>query len=260
MYKELSKQDIIQTMNFTDNYKVDALLVVGTHPKNKEYIHLYEAIDKLGVTYIEEKIEDKFFEDIKSFVINGKRIWFDVVYGSAYLTEVIHFASMLGSKANILLGTCGALKSDLKYGDIIVPYASYGNESSTRMYQRENDINLHESNKELCSRIKKEILQREIIDEGKLMTVQAMFAETKEDVELWSRQGYSGIDMESSTMFAVSNHFNVPSAALLFFSDNLVNNQLVTDKSFEEIKAKKIFVRKENYQVALKVLIDIIQE
>ncbi len=255
MYKQLLKEDIQKILKVSEDYKVDGLLVVGTHPKTKEYPYLYEALDKLGFSYTEEKIEDRFFSDIKSFVINDKRVWFDVVYGTTYLSEVAHIASLLGSKANILLGTCGSLKENLNMGDTIIPKASYGNESSTRMYQPDNSAFLYESSVDLRSRLKNSLSKRKIIDEGKLMTVQSMLAETKEDVDSWASQGYSGVDMESSTLFAVSTHFNVPSAALLYVADNLIKKQLSTDESFDLLNAERTNIRKENYEIALGVLL-----
>jgi purine-nucleoside phosphorylase len=255
MYKQLIKQDIQRILKVPETYTVDGLLVIGTHPKLKEYPHIYEALSKLNSSYTEEKLEDTFFSDIKSFGINGKRIWFDVVYGTAYLSELIHVASMLGSKANILLGTCGSLKENLNMGDTIIPKASYGNESSTRMYQPGDSNFLYESNVDLSYKLKNTLSHRKNIDEGKLVTVQAMLAETKEDVDRWANEGYSGIDMESATMFAVSNHFNVPSAALLYVADNLIKNQLTTDESFELLRTQRTSIRKENYEIALRTLL-----
>ena len=160
MYKELTIEDIRRVLKVPDSYNVDALLVVGTNPRSKEYPHLYEALEKLGVQYKEEVIKNIFFSEIKSFVINGKRIWFDVVYGTAYLSELLNAASMLGSKTNILLGTCGALQADMKMGDTVIPFASFGNESSTRMYQRDNRDFLYSSDKNLSQRIKECVSKR----------------------------------------------------------------------------------------------------
>lgn len=256
MYKHLNKADFQRVLNVPENYSVDALIVAGTHPKDKEYLHMYEAFKNLGVNYTEEKIEQKFFGDIKVFKIGDKRIWFDVVYGAAYLSEVAHLACLFGSKVNILLGTCGALRADLNTGDTILPCSSYGNESSTRMYQRENLTYLYESSVGLRTKIKKHLSHRNIVDEGKLVTVQSALAESKEDVDMWAREGYSGVDMESSTVFALSNHFNVPSAALLFVADNLIRNELISDVGYETLKGQRTAIRKENYEIALKVILD----
>lgn len=255
MYKHHTKTDFQRILNVPETYKVDGLLVIGTHPKDKEYPHLYEALEKSDLSYIEEKIDQRFFQDIKSLKIGDKRIWFDVVYGGAYLSEIVHLACLLGSRANILLGTCGALRSDLDIGDTILPLASYGNESSTRMYQRENQTHLHQSDPKVREAIKKHLSFRTKIDEGNLVTVQSMLAESQEDVDVWAREGYSGVDMESATMFAVSRHFDVPASALLFVADNLIKNELVGDVGYEALRSQRTEIRKENYEIALKVLL-----
>ena len=256
MYHSLTKEDFHKLLKVPDSYVVDALLVIGTNPRAKEYPHLYEALEKIGVAYQEEVIGNRFFGEIKSLLIGGKRIWFDVVYGTAYLSELLHVASTLGSKANILIGSCGALKESLVTGDTVIPTASFGNESSTRMYQRDNGSFLYPSDKKLSQAIKAKTAQRKSVIEGNLMTVQAMLAETKEDVDSWSDQGYLAVDMESATVFAVSDHFHVPSAALLYVADNLIKNELVTDGAFELLRAQRIALRKENYEIALKTLIE----
>lgn len=45
--------------------------------------------------------------------MENKRIWFIVEHGGAKLSEYIHFACRLGSKINILTGSCGGLKKGL---------------------------------------------------------------------------------------------------------------------------------------------------
>lgn len=256
MYKHRTKTDFQRILNVPEDYVVDSLLVIGTHPKEKEYPHLYEALEKSGVSYTEEKIEQRFFGDIKSLKIGDKRIWFDVIYGAAYLSEIAHLACLLGSRANILLGTCGALRLDLDTGDTVVPKASYGNESSTRMYQRRDNSYLYNADENLRTALKSHLSHRHRIDEGKLVTVQAMLAESQEDVDTWAQEGYTGVDMESATLFAISKHFNVPAAALLLVADNLVKNELVDDPGYEALRAQRTAIRKENYETALKTLFE----
>ncbi len=251
MYKKLKKEDFIKALKLPEDYKVDGVFVVGTFPKNKEYIFLYEALKNLKINYTEEKIDHPFFSEIKSLIINNKRIWFDVVYGGTYLSELLHTASLFGSKANILLGTCGLLKESLNTGDIIIPEYSYGNESSVRMYQRNNSDYIYKSNDKLNLLIKSFLKNKENIYDGKMMTVQAMLAETSEDIESWSKDGYSAVDMESSVLFAISNHFNVPSTAVLSIADNLIKNVLTTDEDFKKLKIKRDSIKRENYEAIL---------
>ena len=253
MYKHLTKEGLQKILGVPSDYRVDAFVVTGTHPKQKEYPHFFEALQKLGVDYEEEKITTPFFSEIKSLRIGQKRIWFDVAYGTAYLSEITHMASMFGSQANILLGTCGGLQGTLNTGDTVLPESSYGDESSTRMYGQENFEHVFASDAKLRSAIKDLISHRSVIHEGRVLSVQAMLAETQDDVRDWNAQGYVGVDMESATIFAVSNHFKVPCAALLYVADNLVKNELVMDPAYEALRAQRTAIRKENYEIALKV-------
>ncbi|MFA5173120.1 MAG: hypothetical protein WC435_01825 [Candidatus Paceibacterota bacterium] len=259
MYHELTKQDIKKFLKVSDSYRVDAVLVSGTNPRKKEHPYLYEALEKINVDYQEETIENEFFGEIKSFFINGKRIWFDAVYGSAYLSEFLHVASLLGSKANVLLGSCGALREEIETGEIVIPSASFGNESATRMYQRDNDLFFYAADVSLSEEFEKYLPKQKKIHKGKLIAVQAMLAETKEDVTSWENEGYLCVDMESATVFSVSKHFNVPAAALLYVADNLIKNELTTDENFSSFREKRKIAKKENYLAALKLLLEIIK-
>jgi purine-nucleoside phosphorylase len=122
------------------------------------------------------------------------------------------------------------------------------------MYQREDSSYVYHSDLSLNKKIKDNFSENKNIYEGNLVTVQAMLAETKEDVDFWNKKGYLGVDMESATVFAVSSHFNVPSAALLYVADNLVKGDLVTDDAFQSLKVLRAEVKKENYIVALKTI------
>lgn len=78
-----------------------------------------------------------------------------------------------------------------------------------------------------------------------------MLGETWEDIQQWSKEWYYGVEMESSTVFAVSNHFNVPSAALIYMSDNLIKEQIVWDESHAKQKPVRESMQKKLLQVAI---------
>lgn len=256
MYKHQTADDHKRLLGVKDDYRVDALIIMGTHPKTKEYPHLIEALKSIGAPYKEEEIKHQFFQDIKVFVIGKKRIWFDVAYGAAYLSEIVHIASMLGSQSNILIGSCGALQDNMHTGDTVLVTESFGDESATRMYERTNTTHVFPANKNLYHRIEKNIEHRKTIHRGRLISVQAMLGETESDVLDWKNMGYIGVDMESATLFAVSHHFEVPAAALLYVADNLIKNELVGGQSYEAFRAQRLKTKKENYEIALKVALE----
>ena len=83
-----------------------------------------------------------------------------------------------------------------------------------------------------------------------------MMAETKEDVDNWSKQGYYGVEMEASTVFAISNHFNVPSAAVVMIADNLITEESVIDEDYQESRELRRETSKDILVESLKVLIN----
>ncbi len=176
--------------------------------KKKHKQELIDTLDNLGLKAKHSVIyESGFFENVTVLEIDGKRLWFDSSYGGAYLCEVLHVGCLLGSKMNILVGSCGGLSPYGKAGDIIVPNSSYGNESTTRMYQPNNEEFLYFSNTELSESIRKIINPDFTVLSGKMMTCQAAMMESWDDILRWSEEGYAGVDMESSTLFSVSSYW-----------------------------------------------------
>ncbi len=256
MYKQLKVEDFRKILKLPDDYVVDGVLIQGVMRKKKHKQELKDTITKLGFKTNYSIIQESgFYENITVLDINGKRIWFDSSYGGAYLCEVLHVASLLGSKKNILVGSCGGLTPSGMAGDIVIPASSYGNESSTRMYQPENEEFTYFSDKTLNESIKIKINPKFKLIEGKLMTCQGAMQESWDDIVRWSNEGYVGVEMESSTMFAVSNHFKIPSSAILFIADNIIKKETLFDEDFEKIKEKLRESKFETFKVAFEELL-----
>lgn len=256
MYIKQTKDDWLMKLGLQNDYKVDGFLAYGTYNRDKHLQFFKDSLDKLGKNYTLTNLEDPFFSKVTVLNIEGKNYWFDIAYGGAFLSELIHVASMLGSKKNILLGTCGGLKSGAKSGDMIVPEYSYGDESSTRMYARKVLDNRHYSDRILNEKIISLIDKEFKYYTDPIITCQAMLGETEEDVRQWSKEGYAGVEMESATVFAVSKYFNVPSCAILYITDNLIEGEIVDSDSHKASREYREKVRIHKYDIAIKVLLE----
>ncbi len=256
MYKSFTAQEYLKFFNLPSDYKVDGVLLSGTWRREVEQ----EKVKKV-LTELNEEIEFEtlphFLFNTLVFKINGKRFWFDAFYGGAILSEFLHLACLFGSKKNILVGVCGGLNKDANSGDLIAVESAYGDESSTRMYDPKAIDNEHFSDKILTESLIKKLKPKYNIKTGKLITCQAMLAETWEDIKMWSDQGYLGIDMESSTVFAVSNYFNVPAASLISVADNLIKEESVLHENFELMRELMDEVKLHQYRVAVAELISV---
>lgn len=256
MYKQFSKQEWLKILKLPNDYAVDSVVITGTPIKSKHLEIVREVIDEIGVNYSIKDFENIDFVRSTEIKINNKIIWFDTSYGSAYLSEIVHIASILGSKQNILLGSCGGLSFDAKSLDLIVPTYSFGNESTTRFYDRENKTNNHYSNKDLSKNLENLFMDKYTVHNGTVMTCQAHLSETIEDIQKWSKEGYLGVEMESASMFAVSNHFGVPSTAVLHINDNLIEKEYVGSEVNISKKQRKKDLVKDKYRKIFKYLIN----
>jgi purine-nucleoside phosphorylase len=256
MYKSFTAKEQREHFGLPTNYCVEALLSYGAWDRPKHDSYVEKVLKEIYPDFSIAKLSG-FLQHVSEIRINEKIYWFVMVYGSAMLSEIVHLASIFGSKKNIHIGSCGGLNTDICDMGLIVPSYSFGNESTTRTYEPEAKDFKHYPDEKLSMDIINTLPKqyKDKIWRGPIITNQAMMGETWDDVKSWSKQGYFGVEMETSTVFAVSNHFNVPSAGLVYVSDNLVNGQTVGDETHISQKEEREKIEIEVYRAGLKVLI-----
>jgi len=255
MYKSHTVEDFKKYFGLPMDYKVNGVLCYGSWRKNEHKKLLKQIIREQGFKVKYEQLGESFLNEIFVFKIDGKRFWFETGYGGAYISEIFHFGCMLGSKKNIVLGTCGGLLENGEMGDIVIPTYSYGNESTTRMYDPYSKDNKHFSDKKLSESLKKRLRLKSKIHEGPVITCQAMMFESWEDIQSWSKEGYLGVEMETSTVFAVSKHFGVPATSMLVIADNLIKKKTVLYGDYKNLKEQRYKIRDLIYKIALDELL-----
>lgn len=255
MYKELSASEWKTNFKLPEDYVVSGMIVYGTWNKKKELGILEDALKSLEVSFKINKLPDFLEDGVIEVVIDGKKYWYSVSYGGALLSEYLHLACMFGSKKNILLGSCGGLFNDINSGDLLIPSWSYGNESTTRIYCPEVLDHKHVPNIILGESLVGRIEDKHKIWRGPTITCQAMMGETLDDIKKWQAEGYYGVEMEAATVFAVSNHFKVPTSALLIIGDNLIKGETVHSEGYENTKEIRKGAKIEQYRVALTELL-----
>jgi len=250
MYKELTAEQYRAHLGLDATYTVDGTVTFGGF-KDDVLQPLKEALDRVGQKYTIRQLDaHPFFKPVYEILIGGKRVWFMLHYGSAMLSEHLHLASLFGSKMNIQTGICGGLKKGAWGGDIIVPTWSYAKESSAVAYELEGEEK-HYPDERLSKDIAKTLEEKHKVFRGPTITFQAMLAETWEDIENWSREGFYGVEMESATTFAVSKHFHIPASAMLIVADNLIEKETVMDDGYKTKRADRMMVLGDCLEVAI---------
>jgi purine-nucleoside phosphorylase len=256
MYKESSAQDFRKKFGLPNDYVIDGFISYGAWNRNKHLCNIKESVSRsCSASSVEWKTLTGFLGFVDEFTVGSKRYWFTVQYGGALLSELTHLACLFGSKKNIHIGSCGGLKESLADTSVIIPSWTFGNESVTRIYGRNIIDNKHSSHTGLSQELYSLLVGKCNLNQGPLFTNQGMMGETQDDILSWSRAGYSGVEMETSTLFAVSNYFKVPAAALVYISNNQIKGQLTGDGSHMVQKKDREKIKELLYDTAIHVIL-----
>lgn len=253
MYRSYTADEYREHFELPKSYIVRGFLVFGTYKKYPLEM-LRASLARLGYDAQFSNPKFDFLNPIQEFVIDNKIYWFATTYGGAMLSEYLHLACLFGSKTNILLGSCGGLKSGAKSRDIIVPTWSYAEESSAKAYERDSN-NKYAADSALSDRLGEELGKEFTVHRGPTVTFQAMMGETWEDVQKWNQDGFVGVEMEAATVFATSNHFGASSAAILRIGDNLIEKETVLDKEFQDGRELRRAATERTFDYALKEIV-----
>jgi purine-nucleoside phosphorylase len=257
MYTTHTADDFRKFIGLPENYTVDGLLAYGVWDlkADKHLPPLRAALEEKGIEYTLQRFDKSIVGHGYELIIGGKHYWFIPVMGTAVMSTYIHTASMLGSKRNILLGMVGGLAPGMQSADYVIPTTAQGNDNA-RMYDRNNAANLYSPDEKLLASLKSKIPADQKVWEGPTTTCEILYAETKEDVEAWSKAGFLGVEMEAALFFAASKHFNIPSVALFYVADNLIESQTLLSEKHVKTKVKREQAQKMQYEIGLELIIE----
>lgn len=137
--------------------------------------------------------------------------------GAAGTIEELH---AMGCNQFIVCGGAGAIKKDSELGEIIVPLAAVRDEGTSYHYlEPSREVECHKATAEfVISGLKKLGIPYTI---GKTWTTDAIYRETPNMIELRRKEGCITVEMEAAAFFAVSKHYDIPLAQLLYAGDDV---------------------------------------
>jgi purine-nucleoside phosphorylase len=257
MYTKLTDNDFRRKLKLPENYNVADLLAYGIwdlYAEERHLPHLKKAFLDLNLTCDIKRFDNADIGHAYEFTIGDKNYWFVPVMGTAMMACYAHFANILGSKKNIIIGTVGGLAPNMKTSDFIIPTQILGNDNALK-YQPDAIDKIFYPDRITTQRLKNRMPNDLKVWEGKTLTCESILAETEQDVSQWSKEGYLGVEMEGGLMFALSNYFKIPSAALFFVSDNLIEGETLLHESHNLSKERREKAREIQYRVAMEELI-----
>lgn len=141
--------------------------------------------------------------------------------GAAYATMVLENLIAWGARKILFVGWCGSISKKLKIGDIVIPGAAIIDEGTSRHYQNDQ-AHLSYPSELMITRLKAELNQNQIpFNGGTVWTTDAIYRETRKQVEYYQSQNAIAVEMEISALFTVARFRKVDLCAMAVVSDEL---------------------------------------
>jgi len=126
-----------------------------------------------------------------------------------------------GASKILFMGWCGSISKKVEIGDIVIPDVAIIDEGTSRHYQN-GEIQLTHPSGPIIKRLKAELNQNQIhFHSGAVWSTDAIYRETRGQVEYYQRQGAIAVEMEISALFTVARFRKVDLGAIVVVSDEL---------------------------------------
>ena len=171
---------------------------------------------------MEESTECPFVHEA---CIGGKRIGIisRCVWGGPQAALLVEELATLGATYLIGFGAAGSIIPDLKKGTQVVASSGIVTDGTSRAYTSEQLVS---ANAELSSAV--QVVSDRLgipVAIVRVATVDAVYRETDEAVQLWLSSGAQAINMETTPFYAASAVCGIPSVWVGHISDCLVNRE-----------------------------------
>lgn len=202
--------------------------------------------NRLG--YLED-VRELAFPDMYLGRWKGETIAYCCAYGAARAVEPAHVFAQLGTKLLIQIGTCGSLDVRSSPGDIVLPSDCAARDGIAHAYGAGSVVRTHDG-----SVAKAEALLRErgmTTDRVYHLTWPSLFAQSDDMCKAWAAEGLKSIDMETSAVVAVADHFGASAVSMLSVWDALQRGRTFLDPMPDEDAERLKRANEVVYEVAL---------
>jgi uridine phosphorylase len=129
-----------------------------------------------------------------------------------------------GAEDILILGFCGSLNPDLSCLEVVSVVAAHSDEGTSRHYFERKKI--FRSSDILRQKVERALSARDLpFLAGTAVSTDAPYRETPRWLSDKQRKGIDVVDMEASAVFAIGEHHDVQTAALMIVSDELTGEK-----------------------------------
>jgi uridine phosphorylase len=145
--------------------------------------------------------------------------------GAPYAVMVLEKMIAGGVKNVLFLGWCGAVSSDVRIGDIIIPSGAIIDEGTSRHYHPEPSGRVLPSGV-YTEEIRHAFSERNIrFKQGDIWTTDAIYRETPRKVLSFQKKGALAVEMEMSALFTVARYRKIQIGGILVVSDEVAGSE-----------------------------------
>jgi uridine phosphorylase len=169
-------------------------------------------------SFMEYSMYTGYLNGVKITAMNGGRFSPD----TAITTEIICESKI---PYIIRIGSCGALREDIKIGDLIVVESSVRGDGVTPYYvdssfKTTSDADLTKNILDVIKSTGKRV------HTGSCWTTDALLQETRQRVDEAVKKGAIAVDMVTSTLLTIAQLKKVKAAVILAVSDNIITGEM----------------------------------
>ena len=226
MIKEahMTGQDLMNMVQLTPKDVGKYAIVPGPRERADAIVKKMENPIK-NFSFMEYTMHTGDYDGIRLTTINGGRFAPD----TAITTEILCNAQVSGL---IRVGSCGALKADIKIGDLVVVTTAIKGEGVTKYYVDDDFVpKTDEGMTKILARIAEDSLTangliENAVHTGPCWTTDAILRETREHVGKAVDQGAIAVDMVTSAFLTICDLYKIPAAVILAVSDNVMTGEM----------------------------------
>lgn len=198
-----------------------------------------------------ERVRELPFPEMHLGFFHDQAVLYSCVYGAPRAVEPVHIFGSLGSSLAIMIGSCGAIQPQIQTGDVVLPWRVRIGEGASQYY---GGTDWAEVSPVWLGRARQALEARGLTTHtGQFITTSALFAQPKERIEGWQREGHLGVDMETSAVLTVAKTLGMGAVSMVFAWDELYRNHSFLDENPAEIEAKREHANLEIFEVALEL-------
>lgn len=158
--------------------------------------------------------------------LGGRRVgYIKVPPGTVILEGIMRSLAFTRVDTVIGLGTCGALQTGIECGDVIIADSAKAGDALSSHYGFEYNQTVP-ADEALTGSLAGFSQRRGLpVHTGPIVTTGAAFRETDEQIESWSQEGYLGVELEASALFALANWMDIRATIALMVTDSPVRRE-----------------------------------